>query len=181
LDGYILEYVAIVEVALTIEFDAKGTTSLESILGIQADHGPFDGHYAPIEPTVENVVFETPVYHQIGTGWKRAQLRREPLGQGSPRNDQAVRLLVLDEGVEIRESLAEVKWQFQLEQAEPNLIRGHHVARFHFEIEIVKVYRSPERKYFQNCALAASRNTSRWAGLFPLRTTCRASSASLIL
>ena len=100
---------AIVKIAFAIEFDAEGATSLESALGIQASDGPFDGNNAPIHTPVEEVVFKTPVCHQIGFDEKRANLLRKALGQGRPRSRQAVRLAAQDKRVQIRKCLAQVK------------------------------------------------------------------------
>jgi hypothetical protein len=135
----------------------RSARSLESIPEIHAHHSSIDGDNAPIEPPVENVVFKPPVGHQIGIGYKRANLRREALGQCGPRCDQAAGLAVLDERIEIGEGLAEVKRQFQLEQAEPNLFGGRHVARFHFEVEIVKEYGRLGRKHLQNRTIVPRR------------------------
>src|SRR6266702_5293788 len=138
---------AIVEVASPFEW----------IPGIHADYGSFDGENAPIQPPIENVVFETPICNQVGTGQKRANLRRKAFRQRGPRGYQAVRLPMLDECIEIRKRQAEVKWQFQLEQAKPSLFCGNHVARFRLEVEIVKEYRSLKRKHLQNRAVVTRR------------------------
>src|SRR5215467_9150232 len=68
----VLKHVAVIEVSRSIEFNAQGSRTGHCIVRIYADGRSFYRDHAPVQPSIQDVRFETSVRQQVRRPAKRA-------------------------------------------------------------------------------------------------------------
>jgi len=168
-------YMAIVEVALPLEFDCESCSrSLESPCENLSPPRSIDGTTRQSIPRQKCRVQSAPFFHQIGafTSGRFAMGKRSASATHVAPGGRA---RVLDERVDIREGLAEVKCNF-IEQAQPICSAAVHVPASISKVQIAQRIRMPcGSKHLQIARLSrvalTATGTRPVGGLFPARTT----------